>query len=197
MRRVSTIVLSLSLLVGPPLAASLLAGAMAARPAAADQNDPRLERLFDRLADADGPREGQRIAARIWSIWYQHPNGSVEALLRAGRKALADDDLPGALIAFDDAVRKAPNFAEAWNARATANYMMGNYERSLADIRRTLALEPRHFGALAGRGLCYMKTDQPERAIQAFEDSLEIHPNQPGVRANLKLLRERVEGRSL
>lgn len=187
MRIVSTIVCAGLLLLASGLAA----------PAAADQNDPRLDPLFRRLSEADGPREARAIAAAIWSIWYQHPDDSVEALMRAGRAALDDGDHQGALFAFDDAVRKAPNYAEAWNARATTHYMLGNYQRSLADIRRTLTLEPRHFGALSGRGLCHMKLDHPEKAIRAFERSLEINPFQPGVRAHLKRLRGELEGRAL
>jgi Flp pilus assembly protein TadD len=179
MRHVSTAVFGLV----------LLASAAGAR---ADQTDPRLDPLFARLAETESRAEARWLTARIWSLWYQHPNDSVEALLAAGRDALDDGDLEGALIVFGDAVRKAPNFAEAWNARATAHYLAGNYERSLADIRRTLTLEPRHFGALSGRGLCLMKLERPRDALAAFEASLEINPHQPGVRANRRLLQERL-----
>ncbi|MBK1668549.1 hypothetical protein CKO28_10945 [Rhodovibrio sodomensis] len=183
MRRLSTVALILSLL--------------SAGPVQADQDDPRLDGLFDRLEAADSRRQAQAIAARIWSIWFQHPSGYVEALLRQGREALQDDDLTGALIAFDDAVRKAPDFAEAWNARATVNYQIGNYQRALADIRRTLTLEPRHFGALSGRGLCYLALDQPQMALEAFEASLQIHPHQPGVKFRVRALKSELDARDL
>jgi len=183
MARLSTTALILSLLI--------------AAPARADQDDPRLDPLFDRLENADSRGQAQMIAGRIWAIWFQHPNGYVEALLRQGREALQDGDLEGALIAFDDAVRKAPGFAEAWNARATVNYQMGNYRRSLADIRRTLTLEPRHFGALSGRGLCYLALDRPEKALAAFQASLEVHPYQPGVKAQVRDLKAELDARDL
>ena len=183
MARLSTTALILSLLI--------------AAPARADQDDPRLDTLFDRLENADSRGQAQMIAGRIWAIWFQHPNGYVEALLRQGREALQDGDLEGALIAFDDAVRKAPGFAEAWNARATVNYQMGNYQRSLADIRRTLTLEPRHFGALSGRGLCYLALDRPEKALAAFQASLEVHPYQPGVKAQVRDLKAELDARDL
>ncbi|WP_027288297.1 tetratricopeptide repeat protein [Rhodovibrio salinarum] len=177
---------------------SLLAVALlAVMPARSDQDDPRLDRLFDRLESATSRGQAQVLASRIWSIWFQHPNGYIEALLRQGREALQDDDLAGAYIAFDDVVRKAPDFAEAWNARATVNYQMGNYERSLADIRRTLTLEPRHFGALSGRGLCYLALDRPEQALTAFEASLAIHPYQPGVKAQVRQLQAELDARDL
>lgn len=186
MRLLSTLVLSLSLgLCGQP------------EPVLADQNDPRLDPLFERLAHAPSLARGQWLERQIWSIWYQHANPSVEDLMRAGQAALEDGDLKGALIAFDDAVRKAPSYAEAWNARATANYALGNYARSLADIRRVLTLEPRHFGALSGRGLCQMELGHPEKAIAAFERSLELHPQQPGVKASLRKARVELDERSL
>ena len=189
MGRLSTAALILSLLLAAP--------ALIAHPAQADQDDPRLDRLFDRLEDADNRGQAQVIAGRIWSIWFQHADGYVEALLRQGREALQDDDLEGAFIAFDDAIRKAPGFAEAWNARATVNYQMGNYQRALADIRRTLTLEPRHFGALSGRGLCYLALDRPAMALEAFQASLEIHPYQPGVKAKVRALKSELDARDL
>lgn len=163
----------------------------------ADQDDPRLNALFERLENAGGRGQAQAIATRIWSIWFQHADGYVEALLRQGREAMRDDDLQGALIAFDAAVRKAPGYAEAWNARATANYQLGNTQRSLADIRRTLTLEPRHFGALSGRGLCYLQLDQPEKALKAFQASLDVHPYQPGVKAKVRALKAELDARDL
>jgi len=177
--------------------AALIVSLLTAAPAAGDQQDPRLEPLFERLETADNRREARAIAARIWSVWFQHPNGQLEALLRQGRAALRDGDLEGALIAFDDVVRKDPSFAEAWNARATVNYQLGNYQRALADIRRVLTLEPRHFGALSGRGLCYLKLDRPEPALGAFQASLEIHPHQPGVKAKVKSLKAELDARDL
>jgi tetratricopeptide (TPR) repeat protein len=77
------------------------------------------------------------------------------------------------------------------------NYQMGNYQRSLADIRRTLTLEPRHFGALSGRGLCYLALDRPEQALEAFQASLEIHPYQPGVKAKARELKADLDARDL
>lgn len=159
----------------------------------ADQTDPRLDKLFALLGDAESLVEAQAVERRVWRIWHEHDDERVAAAMADGQAALADDDRKGALAAFDHAVKLAPNFAEAWNARATVNYLMGNYRRSLADIRRVLALEPRHFGALAGRGLCWLALEEPERALAAFEASLDVHPHQPGTRARAKRLRRQLE----
>ena len=88
-----------------------------------------------------------------------------------------------------------PEFAEAWNKRATVLYLMGDYQRSVADVEQTLALEPRHFGALAGLGLINLALDREVAALRAFEAALNIHPQQPGLRAKIKELRTRLGGK--
>ncbi len=53
------------------------------------------------------------------------------------------------------------------------------YDKSLADIEQTLAREPRHFGALAGRALIYHTLGKRDEALQAIREALEIHPFLP------------------
>jgi len=172
-------------------------GVMLAAPVGADQTDPRLDGLFDELAEAETHAEGERLAERIWSIWYEHDDDAVEAAMTRGQKAMANRELGAALAAFDQAARLDPEYAEAWNKRATIHFMMGNYDKSLSDIERVLELEPRHFGALSGRGLCHMKLGNPRAALDAMQESLAIHPRQPGTRARARQLRERLDERDI
>ena len=83
---------------------------------------------------------------------------------------------------FTQLIAIAPELSEAWNKRATLYFMMGRYEESLADIDRVLDLEPRHFGALAGRGMIYRKQENYGAALEAFRRALAINPNMPGVK---------------
>ena len=83
---------------------------------------------------------------------------------------------------FDKVINKNPNFAEAWNKRATAHFMMGNFDLSMQDISKTLQLEPRHFGALDGMSLIFIHTNQPEKAIEVYDKMLEIFPNSIGTK---------------
>lgn len=159
----------------------------------ADQNDPRLDGLFDELQQLD-PRQDQRagnIQARIWHIWYLHDDAAVNAAMERGLKALAQDRYEDAVAAFTRAIELDPEFAEAWNRRATTYYVMERYPDSLADIKRVLALEPRHFGALAGRGLCLVALDRKHEALEAFEAALEVNPHME--RVYLEMLRLRAE----
>ena len=114
-----------------------------------------------------------------------------------GIAAINGGDYRRSLFYFDRMVRAAPDFAEAWNKRATVHYLMGNFDASVADIRRTLALEPRHFGALSGRGLVFIEMDEEELALDSFDAALAIHPNLPGAGNNAKFLRKRLEDREI
>ena len=83
---------------------------------------------------------------------------------------------------------EAPEFAEAWNKRATVLFMMGRSKESLFDVARTLELEPRHFGALSGKGLILMQYQDWSGAIKAFQEGLKIHPFMPASKNHLEFV---------
>ena len=94
-----------------------------------------------------------------------------------GIQAMRIRNYPLAVRFFNNLIEEDPNFAEAWNKRATAHFMMGNFDLSMRDISKTLELEPRHFGALDGMGLIFIHLNQPEKAIDIYDKMLEIFPN--------------------
>ncbi|MGD1878145.1 MAG: tetratricopeptide repeat protein [Kiloniellaceae bacterium] len=163
----------------------------------ADQNDSRLETLFVRLLEAPGPGEALPAEAAIWQIWLQSDDGAVQGLMRDGLEAMSRGDYRHALTKFDQMVLIAPDFAEGWNKRATVHYLLGTYAASLGDIAKTLELEPRHFGALAGRGLVYMALEDERRALKAFEAALAIHPNLTSAILNAERLRKIIREREI
>ncbi|GAB4393652.1 MAG: tetratricopeptide repeat protein [Kiloniellaceae bacterium] len=165
--------------------------------ARADQTDARLEGLFSQLLEAPDPLEARQLEGAIWSIWVQSDDGAVQILMYDGIDALQNRDYTRALSKFDQMVLIAPDFAEGWNKRATVHYLLGNYAQSLADIAKTLELEPRHFGALAGRGLVYVELQDERRALKAFEDALAIHPNLPSAAINASKLRKVLRDRQI
>ncbi len=77
---------------------------------------------------------------------------------------------------LDEIIKRDPDYAEGWNKRATVFYMIDDYDKSLADIQKTLELEPRHFGALAGLGMIMIKLGDKQRALQAFERAYAVDP---------------------
>ena len=93
---------------------------------------------------------------------------------------------------FNHIVRIAPDYAEGWNRRATVRYLMGDYKGSLADIGETLKREPRHFGALSGRGLVMVKLGRDRDALKSFEAAIAINPHVAAARQNIRILRKKL-----
>lgn len=164
--------------------------------ARADQNDPALDGLFERLQEVDDPAEGQRLTNQIWMKWRAIDEPQLAAAMEQGIVAMRSGRHADAERRFSDVIEAAPDYAEAWNKRATVRYMRDRYAAAAADIRRTLALEPRHFGALAGLGLVYMELERFRAAIESFERALAINPWLDGTRQNLAIARERLQAGS-
>jgi tetratricopeptide (TPR) repeat protein len=164
-------------------------------PACADQQDARLGPLFARLQTTSSATEAEAIEQRIWAIWGECEDAEANALMREGVVAMAQGQYPVALERFNHLVAQAPDCAEAWNKRATLYYLMGNYQASVLDIRRTLELEPRHFGALSGLGLIYDAIDDPAAALRGFEAAVAINPHLDTTKERIKALRQQLGGR--
>ncbi len=155
----------------------------------ADQNDSRLDELFLIIQQTDSPEVANNVESKIWEIWYQHDNKETQRRMAEGIVAM-DNNPQKALSIFNELVEEAPNFAEGWNKRATLYYFFGEYAASARDIKKTLELEPRHFGALSGLGLVYLAQNQHVEAKSAFAAVLLIHPHAMGVQKNIELIND-------
>lgn len=179
------------------LLALLLALAVPCGASAAAPHERELNALFDLLKKAETTTEAETIEGAIWTAWMHSGDVEADSLMAAGVTAMEAGELDAALTVFDELVRAAPDFAEAWNKRATVYYMMGDFAASVADIQRTLALEPRHFGALSGLGLIYADIGRDQAALRAFKAALQIHPHLPGASAYIDAMREKTVGRAI
>ena len=168
-----------------------------AAPALADQNDPRLDPLFQRLKETTDPNEATQIQEKIWDLWMYSDKEDLNALMRQGTFAMAARDFDLALESFNALIELAPNMAEAWNKRATLYYLMGNYEASVADVKQTLKLEPRHFGAIVGMGLIYDALGDKEAALKAFRRGLALNPHMPQIREKAKQLEREIKDHNI
>ncbi|TMA34248.1 MAG: tetratricopeptide repeat protein [Deltaproteobacteria bacterium] len=154
----------------------------------ADERDARLRELFARLAAAASEREAGAVEREIWSAWLATDDENVAPWIARGLAAMEARDLAAALQAFDRVVELAPDYAEGWNKRATLHWLRGSFEESVADIDRTLALEPRHFGALSGLAMIREAQGRPFEALEALEQLLHIHPRLPQLRERIEQL---------
>jgi tetratricopeptide (TPR) repeat protein len=121
----------------------------------------------------------------------------MDLLLQRGRDAIDAGDLPAAIEHFTALTDHAPEFAEGWNARATAYFMAGEIGPSINDIAKTLSLNPRHFGALSGLGMIFEQLGQPEKALEVYKAALAIHPQLQGVIESVERLEAETAGQDL
>ncbi len=163
----------------------------------ADQKDPRLDQLFAVLQTSNDPSALSAAHGQIWEIWINNVDQELFSLMEQGIILMNRQRLSEALKVFDDLVDIAPNYAEAWNKRATVHYLLGNLADSIADVDVTLDLEPRHFGALSGLGQIELLRGDPEAALSAFEAAVLVHPHLPGTRDIIQQLRRNLGRNSL
>lgn len=164
--------------------------------ATAQVSSTGLDDLFSQLQTAT-PLESNRIERRIWREWSKSGSASMDLLLQRGRDALDDGNTDAAIEHLTALVDHAPEFAEGWNARATAFFQAGLYGPSVADIQHALALNPQHFGAMAGFARMLEDTNQPERALVLYRAAFAIHPNLEGVKDAIDRLEIKSAGQEM
>jgi tetratricopeptide (TPR) repeat protein len=132
--------------------------------------------LLQALRDPD---DGVRALAEraVWQVWSRAGDPEVDALFQRGVEQMNQGEAGGAIDTFTAIIKKKPDFAEGWNKRATIYFLVGEYEKSLADCAEVVKRNPDHFGVLSGYGQIYVRLDQPERALDYFQRALKVNPN--------------------
>ena len=148
----------------------------------------RLGTLFTQLAATSDPLEASETEDLIWGLWMQHTRVDAEDKLDQATRAIAAKDWDGAEALLDELVAEQPEYAEAWNKRATLYFLQKRDAESIADIRRTLELEPRHFGAICGFAQICLRHDERVAAMFAFDAALRINPHLASVRTAMAQL---------
>ena len=185
-----TVIFSLLCLTIEPLFLSaVLADDQSENPVKTSGDDTvTLDTLFLELEKAPSLAEAQRVERIIWAKWHLHKIPRLSQKLRLGTTYLQENNFKKALYIFNNIIKAAPAFSEAYNKRATTYFLMKKYEKSLMDIKATLTLEPRHFGALSGMGLIFMTRGDFQRALVAFTAVLKIYPFSISAAANMKII---------
>lgn len=160
------------------------------------QDTEKLDDLFQRLQTA-GPEEASRIETEIWIEWSKSGSPAMDLLLQRGRDALELGDTTAAIAHFTALIDHSPDFAEGWNARATAYFQAGDFGPSLADIAQALTRNPRHFGALSGLGTILEEAGDTEKALAAYKAALAIHPHLADVEEAVARLEAQIMGQEL
>jgi tetratricopeptide (TPR) repeat protein len=167
---------------------------LAATPALAQT--VKLDDLFARLKTAN-ETESKRITQDIWIEWSKSGSPAMDLLLERGRNAMAQGHPEIAIQHLTALIDHDPEFAEGWNARATAYYQTGNLGPAVADIGHVLTLNPRHFGALAGLGAIFEELEKPKEALEVYKAALAINPHAEGVEAAIARIESKMQGKDL
>jgi len=166
-------------------------------PAFAEETEQTtLDMLFDNLHNAT-EEDWKEHQQAIWDHWSNSGSPTADMLLQRGRVAIQTGRHEQAIDHFNDLIALYPNFAEGWNARATAYFVMEEYGQSIKDIEHTLSLEPRHFGAYSGLGVILERIDQKEEAMRAYRKAIELNPHLPGAKIAIERLSDEVDGQEL
>jgi len=156
-----------------------------------------LDKLFDELAVSPDDAHSVRFEAEILKRLHLSGSATTDLLLSWAVEAMNKERYNDALDILDQVILLDPDFVEGWNKRATVHFLMKAYGKSIADIQQTLALEPRHFGALSGFGMILRDIGEDHLAVNAFRRALAVHPQLKNAREALESLEAKIEGKAI
>ena len=186
------ILFSLVVLTGPGAARDGVAINLSTQNLSAQATrDETLDRLFASLHQAPDAQVAKATEDKIWELWSRSDSPTAEVLLGQAVAAMGESENAASLEILDRIIVAYPTFAEALNKRAILQFLLGNYDAALSDIAKVLELEPRHFGALAGRGMIYEQKEKWSDALAAFREALIMNPSMSGVKDAIRELERR------
>lgn len=157
---------------------------------------PSLDPLFERLKSARTLEEAKGIVTQIERRWMRSGSDTADLLMARAAEAFKAGDFPLSLELLDRIIALEPQWAEGWYRRALVFSTLQEPVRAIYDLRQTLALEPRHFSALAGLGQLFQQQGDTKRAVDTFRRVLTLHPYSDVQEVLERLVRE-VEGRDI
>jgi tetratricopeptide (TPR) repeat protein len=131
----------------------------------------------------------ENAESSMWQVWSRSGDPTIDRLFATGLEQMNARLGEQAVETFSEIIRRKPDFAEGWNKRATVYYLLGEYQKSLADCDEVMKRNPYHFGALSGYGMIYMQLDQPAIALEYFERALRVNPNLESTRQTIEILK--------
>lgn len=161
--------------------------------APADAANKRLNTLFELLRAPPQPALAFEIEDEIWELWTRGRDADQTKAMERAIALIAGKRFDDARTLLGEMIAAAPDWAEAWNKRATLHFLADRWPESLSDIARTLDLEPRHFGAITGFANIALHAGDARSAVIALRVALAINPHLVAARAML----DQLDGSSL
>jgi tetratricopeptide (TPR) repeat protein len=123
-------------------------------------------------------------------VWFYAAGRDAYDRMQAAYRAEERGECAQALEVLDQLVARYPHYAEAWNRRASVLWQMGEFRKSMTDCERALRLNPNHYGALQGKGVCLLKMGEVSEACQALRAALKISPHDKTTHDSLRKCEE-------
>src|SRR5882762_6461192 len=83
-----------------------------------------------------------------------------------------DDD--SAIRDFDEAIRRNPKFADAFNSRGAAFMRKQDYDRAIQDYDQAIGLNSKFGPAYSNRGIAYRNKGDFEHAIRDYDQAIRL-----------------------
>jgi tetratricopeptide (TPR) repeat protein len=185
--------------------AALSSVSLAATPDSADSSgkdggltSQSMDQLFSTLAKPGDDATGKAVESELERRWRDSGSDTIELLMQWATEAIATKNFPRALDYLDAVTTMKPDYVEGWNRRATLFFLQDEYGKALSDLEKVLALEPRHYGALAGLGMILNEIDRKKEALLALKKAIAIDPYlDDQVRDAIKTLEPELDGREI
>lgn len=184
-------------LLALPAAAAPERDGTASKGAQEEESGMRPAELYAALAAAETPVEARLLELQIAALWLHTESPSAALVLDQASRLWLQGEFTFAKQKLDLLTDVAPGYVGAWNLRAQVNWKLEHYEQAVADLKRVLELEPKHFQALALLGTIFEELNDPKSALKAFEAAIEINPHMEGITNTVRRLTEEIKGRDI
>ena len=158
---------------------------------------PTADQLLERLSKAETPRDARAIERQLHDLWARSGSATADLLLERSEKALEEEDMDTAQALLEKLTELAPKFAEGWYQRAAIAARNDNFEDAVASLRQVLALQPKHFVALAELGTILEDFGDKQRALEAYRRAQALNPHIEGIEDRIRELSREVEGQGI
>jgi tetratricopeptide (TPR) repeat protein len=153
--------------------------------------------LYEQLGKAKDAEAAAPIAQAIENLWLTTGSATVDLLMSRAVRFTKESDLDLALEILDATADMAPEEAEVWYLRAKVHYRQKRYEMALADLKRALDRDPKHYRALEDLGLVLEALGTKKEALEAYRQALKVNPFLGDAHQAVEFLSREVGGRDI
>jgi tetratricopeptide (TPR) repeat protein len=126
---------------------------------------------------AEQPEVNAMARRALEHLWFSSAGNEAYRLMESAYESAEKKEFEEALRMLDQITASYPNYAEAWNRRAAVLWQLGKYKESMSDCERSLQLNPNHYGASQGIGICHLQMGDVAEACRALRVALKIAPH--------------------